>query len=91
MSVSSALRRVVGISSVFLLFLIAISVLRALMWVQPPVSDYCSSEDKDYVSDTPGLFKRFSEALKFQTISYKEHVYERAALSNFTTYLFKSK
>lgn len=80
-----------GIFVAFFAALIGICVLRALLWHESPMIDYCNPNEKDFVSDVSGTIKRFSEALKFRTISYSAHNYEREALSDFVKYIFTSE
>ncbi len=85
------LKQILKIIGLLFLVLFGISIFRALILHEPPVLDYCNPNDQDYVSDTAGLLKRFSEALKFRTVSYDTHNYEREALSGFVNFISKSE
>lgn len=91
MSVLRVLLKTLSIFLAFLAILIGICIFKALLWHEPPVTDYCSPNEKYFVADASGPVKRFSQALKFRTISYSAHNYEREALSNFVNYIFKSE
>lgn len=91
MSVLRSLLKSFGIFIGFLAALIGICVIRALFMHQVPVIDYCNPNEKDYVAEESGPLKRFSEALKFKTISYSIHNYEKEALSNYMNFIFKSE
>ncbi|KAF8770260.1 N-fatty-acyl-amino acid synthase/hydrolase PM20D1-like [Argiope bruennichi] len=76
------------IISIFILLGIAIFRAATLPDEHLPVS--CTSDDKDYISDERGLTKRLSEALKFQTVNFKQHDYNRSELAKFISYITKS-
>lgn len=80
-----------GIFAAFLSTLVGICVFRALLWHESPMIDYCNPNEKYFVGDVSDPLKRFSEALKFRTISYSPHNYEREALSDFVKYISTSE
>lgn len=83
--------KIFSIFVAFLAGLVGICVFRALLWHKSLIIDYCNPNEKDFVSDVSGPLKRFSEALKFRTISYSPHNYEREALSDFVKYISTSE
>lgn len=80
-----------GIVGLVCSVLVGISIFRALLLHEPPIVGYCSPDEEHFVSDTKNILKRFSEAIRFQTVSYNHHTYEKEALSNFVNYILKSK
>ncbi|XP_035226139.1 N-fatty-acyl-amino acid synthase/hydrolase PM20D1-like isoform X2 [Stegodyphus dumicola] len=70
-----------------IIILLGIAVFRALILHEDEILDICNSGDVDYIPDNRGISGRFSEALKFQTINYGFHNYNRDALSNFISFL----
>ena len=91
MSALRTLLKTFGIFFGFFAALIGMCIIRALFLNQVPVTDYCNPNEKDFVAETSGPLKRFSEALKFKTISYNIHDYEREALSNFVNFISTSE
>ncbi|GBN12129.1 N-fatty-acyl-amino acid synthase/hydrolase PM20D1 [Araneus ventricosus] len=81
---------------IFLLFvaltliLLCIAIFRAAILPKEHLPVSCTSDDKDYISDKRGLTKRLSEALKFQTVSFKQHDYNRTELAKFVSYITKN-
>ncbi|KAG8196824.1 hypothetical protein JTE90_027538 [Oedothorax gibbosus] len=76
--------------TIFVVILVSIAVLRALFLSKESVPETCTSEDNDYISDSRGLSKRLSEALKFETVSYAKHKYNEKALAEYLNFLNQS-
>ncbi|GIX97679.1 hypothetical protein CEXT_402841, partial [Caerostris extrusa] len=74
---------------ILVLILLGIAIFRAANLPKERLPVSCTSNDKDYISDKRGLSKRLSDVLKFQTVNYKDHDYNREELAKFIAYINK--
>jgi len=87
-NVSRALLFLGGIS----LLLVTVTVFRAAVYFRPPPPPLPCTSDASHesIKESDDLLRRFSDAIKFKTITTARQKYDREELNNYIDFIIKS-